>query len=157
MRPSPPAPSSPPHGAEAPQPAIASATVPEALATLHVNPATGLSDAEVSARRAEHGYNEVAERREHPIRNFLRKFWGVSAWMLELIIILSAVLGKIADLVVVSALLVINAVLSVVQERRAAGVVEALRRRLQVNARALRASRWLVVPARDLVPGDIVR
>ncbi|HEY5492099.1 MAG TPA: plasma-membrane proton-efflux P-type ATPase [Gemmatimonadaceae bacterium] len=139
------------------QPAIASASVPDALAALHVSPETGLSRADVDSRRAQHGYNEVAEKRDHPVRNFLRKFWGISAWMLELIIVLSAVLGKYADLVVVSALLVINAVLSVVQERRAAGVVEALRRRLQVNARVLREATWQVVPARDLVPGDIVR
>ncbi len=39
--------------------------------------------------------------------DFLRKFWGISAWMLELIMVLSAVLGKYSDLVVVSALLVI--------------------------------------------------
>jgi len=149
--------SSPSNGATVPPPAIATASVSEALVALHVDPATGLSNAEVDARRAQHGYNEVAERREHPIRNFLRKFWGISAWMLESIMILSAVLGKYADLVVVGALLVINAVLGVVQERRAAGVVEALRRKLQVNARVLREGHWLVVPARDLVPGDIVR
>jgi magnesium-transporting ATPase (P-type) len=57
----------------------------------------------------------------------------------------------------VSALLVINAVLSFTQERRAAGVVEALRRRLQVNARVRRESNWQVIAARELVPGDIVR
>ncbi len=77
--------------------------------------------------------------------------------MLELITVLSAVLGKYSDLSVVSALLVINAVLSVTQQHRAAGVVEALRRRLQVNARVRRESTWQVVPARELVPGDIVR
>ena len=53
----------------------------------------GLTAAEVEARRAEHGYNEVAEKREHPLRVFLGKFWGLSAWMLELIMVLSAVLG----------------------------------------------------------------
>jgi plasma-membrane proton-efflux P-type ATPase len=57
----------------------------------------------------------------------------------------------------VSTLLAINAVLSFLQERRAAGVVEALRRRLQVSARVLRDSSWQVIPARELVPGDIVR
>ena len=57
----------------------------------------------------------------------------------------------------VGALLVINAVLSFMQERRAAGVVEALRRRLQVSARVRRDSSWQVIPARELVPGDIVR
>jgi magnesium-transporting ATPase (P-type) len=55
--------------------------------------------------------------------------------MLELIMILSAVLRKFSDLAVVGALLVINAVLSFMQERRAAGVVEELQRKLQVSAR----------------------
>ncbi len=93
----------------------------------------------------------------HPVIDFLRKFWGISAWMLELIMILSAVLGKYTDLVVVSALLIVNAVLSFAQERRAAGVVETLRKRLQVSARVRRDANWQVIPARELVPGDIVR
>jgi plasma-membrane proton-efflux P-type ATPase len=138
-------------------PDIASASVPDGLAALHVNPDTGLTPAEVETRRREHGYNEVAETKGHPVLRFLRKFWGISAWMLELILVLSAVLGKYADLAVVGALLVINAVLSFTQERRAAGVVEALRRRLQVSARVLRDSSWQLIPARELVPGDIVR
>lgn len=49
---------------------------------------------------------------------FLGKFWGLSAWMLELIMVLSAVLGKFSDLAVVGALLVVNAVLSFMQEHR---------------------------------------
>jgi H+-transporting ATPase len=142
---------------DAKPPDIATASVPDTLAKLQVNPETGLSLVEVEARRKEHGYNEVAEKKGHPVLKFLRKFWGISAWMLELIIVLSAVLRKYSDLVVVSALLVINAVLSFMQERRAAGVVEALRRRLQVSARVRRDSTWQVIPSRELVPGDIVR
>jgi H+-transporting ATPase len=138
-------------------PDIASASAPDTLAALHVNADTGLTHAEVDLRRKDAGYNEVAEERGHPFLAFLKKFWGISAWMLELIIVLSAVLGKYADLVVVSALLGVNAVLSFMQERRAAGVVEALRRRLQVSARVLRDSSWQIAPARDLVPGDILR
>ncbi|MDD5304384.1 MAG: HAD-IC family P-type ATPase, partial [Elusimicrobia bacterium] len=138
-------------------PDIASASVPAALAALEVNPETGLSRAEVDVRRKAHGYNEVAEQKGHPVLRFLGKFWGVSAWMLELIMVLSAVLRKYSDLAVVGALLAVNAALSFLQERRAAGVVEALKRRLQVSARVLRESSWQVVPARELVPGDIVR
>ena len=138
-------------------PDIATASVPETLATLHVNPETGLTHAEVDVRRKAHGYNEVAETHGHPVLMFLGKFWGLSAWMLELIMVLSAVLGKFSDLAVVGALLVVNAVLSFMQEHRAAGVVETLRRRLQVSARVLREASWQVIPARDLVPGDIVR
>ena len=139
------------------KPDIASLPVPDMLAALHVNPETGLTRAEVDTRRKEHGYNEVAEKKGHPLLKFLRKFWGISAWMLELIMVLSAVLRKYSDLIVVGTLLVINAALSFMQERRAAGVVEALRRRLQVNARVRRDSNWQIIPARDLVPGDIVR
>jgi len=125
--------------------------------TVNVNPDTGLTRAEVESRRAESGYNEVAEKKKHPLLGFLRKFWGLSAWMLELIMVLSAVLGKYSDVILVGALLVINAVLSFLQERRAAGVVEALRKRLQVGARVRRDSTWQVIPARELVPGDVVR
>ena len=138
-------------------PDIVSASVPETLTTLRVNPETGLTRTEVDLRRKEHGYNEIAERKDHPVLKFLGKFWGMSAWMLELIVVLSVVLHKYSDLAVVSALLVVNAVVSFVQERRAAGVVNILRRRLQISSRVLRDADWQVVPARELVPGDIVR
>jgi len=136
---------------------VAANSVPVTLAALDANLETGLTLTEVDARRKAHGYNEVAEKKSHPIRQFLGKFWGMSAWMLELIMLLSAFLGKYSDLAVVSALLVINAVLGFLQERRAAGVVETLRRRLQISARVLREGNWQVIPARELVPGDILR
>jgi plasma-membrane proton-efflux P-type ATPase len=138
-------------------PDIVSASLPETLAALNVDPECGLTRAEVDIRRKEHGYNEVAVQKQHPVRIFLGKFWGLSAWMLELIMVLSAFLHNYSDLAVVSALLIVNAVMSFVQERRAAGVVETLRRRLQISSRVLRDATWLVVPARELVPGDIVR
>ena len=138
-------------------PDIASVSVADTLAALKVDPEFGLSRVEVSGRRKEHGYNEVAEKKGHPFLALLRKFWGISAWMLELIMVLSAVLRKFSDLAVVGALLVINAVLSFMQERRAAGVVESLRRQLQISARVRRDSTWQLIPARELVPGDIVR
>jgi plasma-membrane proton-efflux P-type ATPase len=138
-------------------PDIASASVSATLTALDVNPATGLTPAEVDTRSKEHGYNEVVGKKYHPARNLLAKFWGVTAWKLELIMVLSAALGKYSYLVVVGALLVVNAVLGFVQEHRAACVVEALRRRLQVSARVLRETSWQIIPARELVPGDIIR
>jgi len=75
--------------ATAKAPDIASASIPDTLAALHVNPATGLTHGDVEICRKEHGYNEVAEQKEHPVLKFLGKFWGLSAWMLELIMILS--------------------------------------------------------------------
>ena len=149
--------SAPDKSSKAPAPEVASLSVSDTLAALHVNAETGLAGADVEARRTEHGFNEVTEKNGHPVLALLSKFWGLSAWMLELIMVLSVVLGKYSDLAVVGALLVVNAVLSFMQEQRAAGVVETLRRRLQVSSRVRRESNWQVLPARELVPGDIVR
>jgi plasma-membrane proton-efflux P-type ATPase len=77
--------------------------------------------------------------------------------MIELIALLSLVLHKWADLSVALGLLVVNAVLSFLQEDRASVAVSALRHRLQVTARVLRDGAWKSLPARDLVPGDVVR
>ena len=113
--------SQPAKPATAKEPDIASVPVPDTLAALQVNPDTGLMHTEVDVRRTEHGYNEVSEDKGHPVFRFLRNFWGISAWMLELIVVLSTVLGKYSDLVVVSALLVVNAVLSCRHRRDPAG------------------------------------
>lgn len=117
----------------------------------------GLSGEEVRKLRDTYGFNEVEERKQHPVLQFLGRFTGVSAWMLELILIISLILGKYPDVAVVATLLVVNAVVGFYQERRATGIVEALRRRLQISVRVLRDSSWQVVPARELVPGDLVR
>ena len=138
-------------------PDITSLSIVDTLSALKVTPGLGLTEAEAGARRVVNGYNEVAEKKAHPFLMFLSKFWGLSAWMLELIMALSLAMGNYADLAVVSLLLVVNAVVSFTQEHQAAGVVEALRKRLQVSARVLRDSVWRVIPSRELVPGDIVR
>jgi H+-transporting ATPase len=54
-------------------------------------------------------------------------------------------------------LLVFNSVLGFVEEQNASRAVEALKEKLRVNARALRDGTWKIVPARELVPGDMVR
>ena len=77
--------------------------------------------------------------------------------MLEAIAALSWILHRYADLAIGAALLALNATIAFVQERRAEGVVDALRRQLQVNARVLRNGDWQTLPARELVPGDVTR
>ena len=59
--------------------------------------AAGLGEAEARARLAREGPTEVPPKRAHPIRDFAGKFWGVSAWMIELIAVLSFFLHKRAD------------------------------------------------------------
>jgi len=84
----------PPTPVNAKAPDLATTSVADLLAALHVRPEAGLTGAEVELRRKEHGYNEVAERHPHSFLLFIRKFWGLSAWMLELIMLLSLALRK---------------------------------------------------------------
>jgi H+-transporting ATPase len=127
------------------------------LAALGSSRQAGLAGAEAGARLDRDGPNEVPEPRTHPGADFARKFWGLSAWMIELIALLSLLLHKYADFGIALGLLVLNALLSFRQEQRAAAAVAALRRRLQVTSRVLRDGGWHALPARELVPGDVVR
>jgi plasma-membrane proton-efflux P-type ATPase len=112
---------------------------------------------DAAARLERDGPNEIPERKSHPLVRFARRFWGLSAWMIELIVLLSLILHKWADFWIALALLVVNAVLSFLQEQRASTAVSALRHRLQVTARILRDGAWQAAAARNVVAGDIVR
>jgi plasma-membrane proton-efflux P-type ATPase len=129
----------------------------ETLAALDSDASSGLADATAAARFRRDGPNDVPEPRSHPVLRFLRKFWGISAWMVELIAILSLLLNKRADFIIAMALLLVNALLGFLQEQRASSAVAALRKRLQVTARVLRESHWSLLPAAGLVVGDVIR
>jgi H+-transporting ATPase len=117
----------------------------------------GLTSAVAIARLSQDGPNEVPEKKPHTALQFARKFWGASAWMLELIILLSFVLHRRADFWIALSLLVVNAVLGFVQEQRASAAITALRHRLQVAARVVRDGRWQTIAARLLVRDDVIR
>ncbi|WP_233518939.1 HAD-IC family P-type ATPase [Paraburkholderia xenovorans] len=77
--------------------------------------------------------------------------------MLEAAIVLECVLGKFVEAGIIAALLVFNAVLGLVQESRAQATLNALKSRLALNASVQRDGAWSIVPAADLVPGDVVK
>ncbi|QYY32761.1 plasma-membrane proton-efflux P-type ATPase [Cupriavidus pinatubonensis] len=131
--------------------------VAETLQVSGSNCETGLSRAEAQIRLKRDGPNEVPERKPHYVLRFLAKFWGLSAWMVELIALLSLVLHKTTDLVVALLLLVVNAVLSFLQEQRASAAVAALRQQLNITVRTMRDGSWKTISAKALVRGDIVR
>ena len=132
-------------------------TAVDAAAALGTELASGLPSAEAASRLATHGRNEVPEEASHPLLGFLKKFWGPSAWMIELVAIVSGLLHRLADVGLAVGLLVANAILSVAQERRASAAVDALRSRLRVGARVLRDGSWGMILAPELVPGDVIR
>ncbi|MBI4650402.1 HAD-IC family P-type ATPase [Candidatus Desantisbacteria bacterium] len=118
---------------------------------------SGLKQTEVETYLKQYGYNEVPEQKANPIFCFFTKFWGFTAWMLELIIILSWFLHKYSDAYIVSGLLVFNAIISFAQEQNAVNAVEDLKEKLHINAKVLRDGIWKTVLSRELVPGDIIR
>lgn len=77
--------------------------------------------------------------------------------MIEVAAILSAVVQHWADFGIILVLLLINAVVGFWHEYKASNAIEQLRRNLAPKARVLRDSRWQIIEARELVPGDVVR
>jgi H+-transporting ATPase len=114
----------------------------------------GLTTQEARDRLARYGPNEVPEEPPHTLRDLARRFWGPVAWMLEAALAIELLLQKYPEAAIILALLVFNAVLAQVQERRARAALELLRHRLHVAARVLRDGAWTTVAARELVPGD---
>lgn len=129
----------------------------EVVKLLNSDVNSGLTQSDVKERLSKYGYNEIPEKKINPIIKFAKKFWGLTAWMLELTIILSWIMQKYLDLYIITALLFLNSVLGFVQEEKASKAVEMLKSKLQINARVLRDNVWRIIPARELVPGDIVR
>jgi H+-transporting ATPase len=119
--------------------------------------AEGLTTEEARRRLTEYGHNEVPEKKANPFLRFAAKLWGLTPWMLEFTAAMELVLGKYLEAYVIIGLLVFNAVVGFIQEGKANNAVDLLRRKLSVNARVKRGGAWALVPARELVPGDVVR
>ena len=129
----------------------------QVISSLDSSLAHGLKADEVQKRLKHFGYNEIPEKKSNPLASFAKKFWGLTAWMLEAIIVLSWYLHNYSDMYIVAGLLIFNAILGFTEEQRASKAVESLKERLHVNARVTREGSWKTIPARELVPGDIVR
>lgn len=117
---------------------------------------SGLTTAEAQARQARYGENAIQEERVSPWRKFLAFFWGPIPWMIEIAAILSAAAGRWEDFTVIAILLLINAGVGFWEEFKAGNAIEALKQRLAPVARVLRDGEWRDIPARELVPGDVV-
>ncbi len=120
-------------------------------------PPEGLSQDEVRRRREEHGYNELAEEKTNPLLKFLSYFWGPIPWMIEVAAILSAIVGHWTDFIIITFLLLTNTLVGYWEEHQAGNAIDALKENLAVKAKVRRDGKWSEIPARELVPGDLVR
>jgi H+-transporting ATPase len=118
---------------------------------------TGLPTEEVNKRIQQYGLNEISERKVNPFMKFLRYFWGPIPWMIEAAVVLSAIIRHWDDFWIIISLLFVNAIVGFWQENKADNAIELLKKKLALNARVLRDRAWVQKPARELVPGDVVR
>ncbi len=129
----------------------------EVLDELKSNQSTGLSENEAKQRLDKYGLNEITEKKINPILKFLSYFWGPIPGMIEIAIVLSALIQHWTDFWIIFALLLLNAVVGFWQEHKADNAIELLKQKLALEARVLRDGKWFKIPAKELVPGDIVR
>lgn len=116
----------------------------------------GLSDALVKKSQDQYGLNELPEKKVNPILLFLSYFWGPIAWMIEIAGILSAVVKHWEDFYIILVLLVVNAIVGFWEEFHAAGAIAALKSKLALKAKVKRNGKWQSIPAKEIVPGDII-
>lgn len=144
--------------------AIAISTLRESLG---VDPAVGLSDAEVQSRRSRFGENRLpAPPRESEIRRFLRQFHSPLVLVLIAAATVATVIGamersgsvlsRFGDALAILLIVLLNALLGFFQERRAESALRALDSMSVPRARVLRAGVTTEIPAVMLVPGDVI-
>lgn len=118
---------------------------------------SGLTGDEVQNRLEKYGYNEIEEKKQSTVLKFFSYFWGPIPVMIIVAAILSAVLRHWPDVAVIVVLLLVNAVVGFREEYQADNAIAALKKKLALKARVKRDGEWTGIPARELVPGDVVR
>lgn len=118
---------------------------------------SGLSSIDANQRLQQLGPNALPEKHQSPWVEFGRFYWGPIPWMIEVADVLSGILRHWDDFVVISTLLVFNAVVGFWQEHTAADAVAALKAQLALRCLVLRDGTWSAMDAAALVPGDVVR
>jgi Ca2+-transporting ATPase len=131
-------------------------SVEQAYARSEATPA-GLSAAEAALRLAHYGPNELqAGRRVSSWAILLQQFKNVLIIILLIATALSASLGHTVEAVAITVIVLFAVLLGFIQEYRAERAIEALRRMAAPTATALREGREVEIPARELVPGDVI-
>jgi Ca2+-transporting ATPase len=129
-----------------------------------VSSENGLTTAEAQKRLSEYGPNELRkEKGTSPVKLFLAQFVDVLMVILLLAMFLSLGLGiyensmeEIYGAIIIFAIIVASAALGFTQEYRSEKAVEALKRMTAPTATVLRNGKETKVPAKELVPGDII-
>ncbi|MGH6845330.1 MAG: HAD-IC family P-type ATPase, partial [Methylocella sp.] len=117
----------------------------------------GLDDTEASRRLAKYGQNSLpTARKRGPLMRFLLQFNNVLVYVLLAAGFIKLMMGLWVDSSIILGVVVINGLLGFIQEGKAEKSLDSIRNLLSAEARALRDGHSRMIPAEDLVPGDIV-
>ena len=118
----------------------------------------GLSTPEANRRLSQFGPNEPSPgRRRSAVKQFLLLLFNPLILMLLAASLLSAFLGEWINASIIITMVLVGITLNFIQTRRSQHIADRLRKEVAPTATAFRDGRWVEVPRRDLVPGDIVR
>ena len=137
-------------------------TVEEVEKELGTNKENGLSSKKVEENRAKYGLNELKEKKkESLLQKFIDQFKDFSIIVLIIAAIVSGVVGVMqgegfTDTIIILIVVLLNAVIGVAQESKAEKSLEALKKLSAHAAKVIRDGKETAIPARELVPGDLV-
>lgn len=132
-------------------------SIDEVLASLAGDPEHGLPAKQVTARRAQYGWNELTEEPPPPIwQKLLSQFKDLVIWILIVAAIISGAIGEWPDTVAILAIVLLNGLLGFYQEERAEKSLAALQKLSAPLAKMIRDGVPQSIPARELVPGDLI-
>ncbi|WP_233236945.1 HAD-IC family P-type ATPase [Bordetella sp. LUAb4] len=124
---------------------------------LNVSPAEGLDTVDASERLASHGPNRLPQgKKKGPFARFLSQFNNILIYVLLASGFIKLMLSLWLDASIIFAVVILNSLLGFVQEGRAEKALDSIRNMLSAEARVLRGAAVRLIPAEDLVPGDIV-
>ena len=127
------------------------------LAACEVNAENGLSAADVQRRRQRCGSNQLTEAPPVPAwRKFMAQFTDLVIWILIVAAVISGLMKEWADTAAILAIVVVNGIIGYLQEEKAGRALAALQKMSSPMARVIRDGVLQVIPAAELVPGDII-
>jgi len=117
----------------------------------------GLNEEEAQQRLKKFGYNELIEaKRTTALQIFLNQFKDIFVIMLIIATGISFAIGEAVDALTIAAIVVLNSIVGFVQEYRSERAMEAMKKLTAPKARVLRDGKEKIIPAKEIVPGDIV-
>jgi len=117
----------------------------------------GLTNEDAVKRLTEHGQNTFAEKKpDSAVTILLRQFSDYMVLILIAATIISAFMGEVTEAITIIAIIILNAILGFVQEYKTEKTMEALKGLSAPVARVIRDGRKQTIPAKYVVPGDVI-